>query len=83
VEPGVERGARAGDHVRLFLIAQVVFGDMRLAHARVKNQFVFFMLPDGALDIERRLAAHRSPTIAAVIAEEAHMLVAEGEPGQD
>ena len=54
---------------------------MGFAHARVIDEFVFFMLPDGAFDVERRLARHRRPTVAPVVAEEIHVLVAKGEPG--
>lgn len=55
---------------------------MRLAHARVVDQLVFFMLPDGALDIERRFARNGGPTIAAIVAEEGHVQVAKGESGR-
>src|ERR1700752_5062904 len=79
VKPGVKRGARAGNQVRFFISAEVFFCHMRLAHARVVNQFVFLVLPDRALDIEWRRAGNRRPAVAPVVTEESHVQMTKGE----
>src|SRR5688572_31660873 len=80
VYPCVERGACAGNQVRLLVAAQIVFRYMGFAHARVVDQLVFLVLPDSAFDVERPFGSNSCPTITPVVSEEGHVQASECQP---
>src|SRR5581483_4702070 len=66
VKPRVEGRLRAGNKQRLVALPQVLLPNMGAPHAWVVNQFVFFVFPDSAFHLERRLSGNECPAIAPV-----------------
>src|ERR1044071_4112659 len=81
IKPGVKRRARAGEKIGFLVGSEILFGHVRFAHARIENQLVLLVLPDGALDVERRAAGNRCPAVAPIVAEESHVQMAQGKTG--
>ena len=53
---------------------------MRAPHAIVMDQLVLLVLPDRALDVERRFARDKSPAVAPVVGVKGHMILIDFDP---